>query len=347
MSLENHQNSEWPAEGLEYLGCCPVCGSRNRVMQYANLRDRLFAAPGIWTMYQCENCDVRYLDPRPDTSSIGMAYAAYYTHQEIRENTGDTLRGWFKLGLKNGYLNNTWHSALSPAFPRIARILSRIVPSWTNTFDHVVLRDLPKVKSGHLLDIGCGNGAYIKRIKALGWTVRGIDLDRQAIEYAKAQHLDVMEGDLSVFDGEQELFDVVTANHVVEHVHDPVAFLQSCWRLLKPGGMLRIESPNFNSTGSMEFGESWRGLEPPRHLVLFTHDNMKNCLHKVGFREISHSGWMPQYGPMFQLSKNLKNRISQEAVNLTILEKWKIRFQDAYLRKCESRREFFTFNCVK
>jgi len=66
-------------------------------------------------------------------------------------------------------------------------------------------------------------------------TTRGADII--------GSHLDELEGK---FDG---YFDVITLSHVIEHVHNPVDFCQGCWRMLKRGGFLWIETPNIDSIG--------------------------------------------------------------------------------------------------
>lgn len=72
---------EWPAEDLEYLNQCPLCGSPERTQLHDSLRDKVFfSAPGIWALWQCKSCRVGYLDPRPVPSAIGRAYGSYYTH---------------------------------------------------------------------------------------------------------------------------------------------------------------------------------------------------------------------------------------------------------------------------
>lgn len=347
MNLDHSCKESWPEGGLEYLGCCPACGSEAREIQYESLRDLLYAAPGIWTMYWCKSCDVRYLDPRPDKDSLPLAYERYYTHQDGIENAGDSAWGAIKLALRNGYLNSNWQTTYSPAFGLTAKFFSFVYPGWAKTYEHLATRDLPRNIKGSLLDIGCGNGIYIQRIKELGWSVKGIDFDRNAVEAARKRNLDVQLGGIELFDDKQEMFDVITANHVIEHLPDPVVFLNACWRLLRQGGMLRIESPNFDSDGREIFGKNWRGLEPPRHLVLFNSRNMKKFLNDAGFRNIKHAGWMPQYVLMYQASKNLQNLRPQGEKNINLIEKIKIKLHDLFLRKNEAKREFFTYICIK
>lgn len=338
----------WPEDELEYLGRCPVCGSESRSLQYAHLEDQLYGTPGSWSLYRCMKCRVSYLDPRPNIKTIGKAYVEYHTHGagDQRVLSKNPLRN-AKLALKNGYLNNTWNTSLQPAFPFLARIISRISPNWMELYDRHTLRNLPNPPRGELLDIGCGSGSFLKVAKAVGWSVHGIDFDERAIEAAKAEKIDVKLGGIELFDGQNELFDVITMSHVIEHVHDPKKVLKACWGLLKAGGTLWIESPNIDSWGAGVFGRDWRGLEPPRHLVLFNTRNMSELLSNVGFSKIQHAGWMAQLKPMYQASKNIRYGKAIGAENLTIFEKARIAMTDRKLKRDVNHREFFTFICTK
>ena len=81
-------------------------------------------------------------------------------------------------------------------------------------------------------------------------------------------------------------FAAVTMSHSLEHLHDPVAGLREIRRILQPGGTVWIDTPNLNSTGHKVFGADWRGLEPPRHLVLFTATALNSTLLRAGFDQI-------------------------------------------------------------
>jgi 2-polyprenyl-3-methyl-5-hydroxy-6-metoxy-1,4-benzoquinol methylase len=90
-------------------------------------------------------------------------------------------------------------------------------------------------------------------------------------------------------------------NHVIEHVHDPVALMAECARILKPGGSLVIVTPNIESYGHRVFGAFWRGLEPPRHLHIFSLSALTRCAERAGFRS-SKSWTTPVNAASFYLS---------------------------------------------
>jgi SAM-dependent methyltransferase len=134
-----------------------------------------------------------------------------------------------------------------------------------------------------LLDVGCGDGKFLVLAQQMGWAVTGLEPDPSAASNTRAKGITVIEGDISALADHVACFDVITCSHVIEHVHDPVAVLQAMHRLLKPGGRLWIETPNINSFGHERYGEHWRGLEPPRHLVLFNVESLSKVLHTIGF----------------------------------------------------------------
>lgn len=336
----------WPLEGLESLGCCPICGSAERKTAYADASDRLYGAPGTWTLYRCLDCLVCYLDPRPNSKTVGLAYASYHTHVAASRNP-DNLLGKAKLALRNGYLNNTWNTSLRPSLPLLARVLTQLFPKWMRMRERQILRDLPKPAKGTLLDIGCGAGSFLKMAKMVGWSVQGIDFDWEAVKVARKEGIDARQGGIELFDGQNDLFDVVTVSHVIEHVHEPRKLVEACLRILKPGGTFWIETPNFDSHGRKLFGKDWRGLEPPRHLVLFNTENLSKLLADSGFRNIRHAEWMPQFGPMYQASKNIRNRVAIGSRNLSILERIKIKIVDHRLKRDFAEREYITLICEK
>jgi SAM-dependent methyltransferase len=278
---------DWPAGAKENLGACPVCGGLGRTAVHPELTDRIFfCAPGVWAMHRCDTCHCGYLDPRPTPETIGLAYAEYYTHAAPQEGvflSSSTFVGR-RLGfLRNGYLNARFpRLALRPA--RLAGIrLLGCCPA-TRALAERDVRHLPTPAAGAtLLDIGCGSGAFVRRALGLGYAAEGLEFDAQAVAAAAGQGLPVREGSLPETGLPQESFDAVTLSQVIEHLHNPMAALAEIFRLLKPGGFFWLATPNMDAPGHVQFGPDWRGLEPPRHLVLFSGKALALALEQVGF----------------------------------------------------------------
>ena len=139
------------------------------------------------------------------------------------------------------------------------------------------------------MDIGCGDGSFLQVAQTCGWDVIGIDPDPKVVANCRSQGWNVLQGDIEQFYDKERLFDVITMNHVIEHVHDPLAVLKACHRLLKPGGQLWLETPNIDSFGHLQYGRNWRGLEPPRHLLLFNQRSLLTALLAAGFTSQSNA----------------------------------------------------------
>ena len=290
-------NKPWPVSELECTNC-PVCGSSARVVLHEGLIDNIFeCALGKWTLWKCMNCRSAYIDPRPTFESIYTAYANYYTHREVSKRDDYIDLGLFRKlrrKLVNGYTN--WRYYTSAEYSSIMGVfIAYIFPLHRRVIDHQYryLPQLPK-NGGSLLDVGCGDGAFLALAHTCGWDVTGLDPDPKAVENVTKQGLSAYLGGIEYFEGKTNLFDVITMNHVIEHVHKPIKLLEACYKLLKSGGQLWLETPNINSFGHTRFKKNWRGIEAPRHLVLFNRHSLKQAILSVGFTEL-HDCPQPNY----------------------------------------------------
>jgi 2-polyprenyl-3-methyl-5-hydroxy-6-metoxy-1,4-benzoquinol methylase len=284
-------SSEWPPESLERVPHCPVCGDTERRTLHEGLVDNTFRVTGgNWTLVECAACASAFLDPRPRPESIGRAYQRYYTHTR-----GDVPRPPYEsldLGrkirrrLSNGYTNRRFGTKHAPA-STLGPLIARLMPGQRRKLDRQH-RSLPVPREGRrrLLDLGCGDGSFLQIAASCGWQAEGLDPDPHAAATAGSRGMTVHAGGIDVFDGQSEQFDAITMSHVIEHLHDPMAVLRACHRLLRPGGTIWIETPNVASQGHRRFGVHWPGLDAPRHLVLFNSRSLRAALERAGFRSI-------------------------------------------------------------
>ncbi|MGH9127850.1 MAG: class I SAM-dependent methyltransferase [Acidimicrobiales bacterium] len=273
----------WPADGLEAVHACPLCAASRGPIIHHQLQDLVNQAPGSWEMRGCGTCGCAYLDPRPTVSSIGLAYATYATHAATEHpDRVIGMAGMARRALKNGYLAHRHGYDLSPCWP-VGSPLLAVVPGAARRASRFV-RHLDHPPPGaSLLDVGCGNGSFLLSMRQVGWRIQGTEPDSVAAARAAAAGVPVVAGLLEEGMFQSASFDVVTLNHVLEHLHDPVATLRICRALLKPTGHCWVATPNLCSEGHRRYGRAWRGLEPPRHLVVFAPASLDLAFASAGF----------------------------------------------------------------
>lgn len=264
---------------------CYLCGT-NGVGLYEGLTDQWFGVPGSWKIKRCPNpeCGLVWLDPMPTKQDVWKAYASYFTHEDYFPNAS------------RRYINFADRFAA-----RLCRLSYKIlmrVTTWRKKEKVWRLKGDSMFLSGgipghkRLLDVGCGKGSFIARMREQGWDVEGLEVDADAVEYARSKSgLSVHLGSLENIHFPDDTFDVITSNHVIEHVHDPISLVQECLRVLKPGGRLVLATPNIESFGHEYFGRDWSHLDPPRHLRLFTMKTLRECAVRAGFQSVDV--WCP------------------------------------------------------
>ena len=278
---------QWPVEDLEAVKACPVCSNAERALLYDDLWDGSFlTAPGTWSLWRCAGCRSAYLDPRPTQASIGRAYEQYYTHAAAKTPHLKTGFARLKDMLGNGYRNRHYGTALHPS-SSLGAVVAALIPATRRRMDHN-FRFLPRLDGGNkrLLDVGCGAGYFLTVAREAGWECSGAEPDPAAAANATARGLDVRQGGIDAWHDSPTGFDAVTMSHVMEHVPDPRETVEAVFDLLKPGGQFYLETPNIDALSHGAFGRDWRGLETPRHLVLFTLESLTGLLKNSGFTEI-------------------------------------------------------------
>jgi SAM-dependent methyltransferase len=99
---------------------------------------------------------------------------------------------------------------------------------------------------GSLLDLGCWDGRFLHSVEPR-WNTHGIEMSPVAAERAAASGVKIVGNDIKDLASLDERFDVITAFDVIEHVYDPLQFLQNCAHVLRPGGQLIVATGNTQS----------------------------------------------------------------------------------------------------
>lgn len=265
-------------------GKCPQCASYGEPL-YDRLPDRFFDSPGAWSFERCPSCRLIWLHPLPTTEETRNLPEDYFTHRPAGDRpTGKEPQG----GLREAILASQYGYAHLP-LSRATRLLGRLIGAlpWFEDWAGRYILWLPWTSCGRLLEIGSGNGEYLKRMQDLGWHGLGIEPDEAAAAIARDRYgVRVIAGSLDEAGLEDGSFQAIVMNHVLEHVPDPFRALQDCRRLLVPGGCLIIVTPNPAGLGHRLFNKSWANLDPPRHLHLFHPKALRSAVGQAGFESI-------------------------------------------------------------
>ena len=282
---------------------CPICKSPDIKVILEELTDDVANALEFSAhISECQNCSHSFLARSLSDEYLSSAYAGYYTQKPSAVDEshfmGDARFSSFKSFYERKY-------------KRQGNILSVIfnVPP-LNFFLNRAVRFLPSDKTQkrhNLLDIGCGNGEFLYRVKDLGFEVTGLDFDKHAVQHAQKINLNVKIGSAETIDDKIQ-FDNITASHVIEHLRDPNMFLDTVYKLLNDGGYFYLATPNFNSLGRHSFGKKWRGVDFPRHLHFFNYSGLYRLLKEKGFSRVEPVNDIAQSFNIFKTSIHLKNK---------------------------------------
>jgi 2-polyprenyl-3-methyl-5-hydroxy-6-metoxy-1,4-benzoquinol methylase len=228
----------------ETIMICPGCGSSSATKQFPLVHS---------SMWSCHDCGVSYVHPRASTEAM-LNKLQLWAEQDVVDK--DRLQQSFSPENLSYY----------------RRFLDWMTP-FANTGDQT------------LLDIGCSTGAFLSVSSEAGWQSSGIEIGKASATYASnTLGLQVTQGSLYDWQGEPESYDAVSLIEVIEHLESPGEALEQAYRLLKPGGVILVTTPNFNSLYRRLFGNRWWVVNcEDEHIVLFTIDSLKKLLVAHGF----------------------------------------------------------------
>lgn len=225
------------------VATCPTCGTPDAPIHHHDIVHRHYPIAGRYETRRCPNCTLEWVSPALSEAQIASFYPDdYYAHQGTTRPSR-----WSRLVARLGIDVRS----KEPAFAR----------------------------PGRMLDIGCGNGAAMRRYAAQGWKTVGVNFSGRAEDYEQR----VLIGRFLDMDFGDERFDYVRLNHTLEHLGEPVATLQKIFSILKPGGTLFIAVPNGNSWAYRLFGTFWWNYGVPCHLFVYNRKSLQVLLERNGF----------------------------------------------------------------
>jgi len=222
---------------------CPVC-EEGRARA-------LFDKQGF-TVVGCPNCGLRYVNPRP---------------------TADWLAAWYGTQYYQGERANA-AGAQHLHFPEMKIATARLRLDLIRPF----------CATGWLVDVGAGGGFMVEAAQAAGWHAVGLEPSTTAARHAaRERQVHMVGGRLEEAPFSSGRFNVVTMLDVLEHVTCPGKCLTQARRLLGPGGILLVETPNMAGWLPRLMGARHPWVRPPEHLTYFTPATLRVLLERAGF----------------------------------------------------------------
>lgn len=156
------------------------------------------------------------------------------------------------------------------------------------TFYERIKRINKKISNkGKMLDVGSALGDSLIEARNLGWKhLYGIELSDFAATKARERGLIVKTGFLRAAKFPSNFFDVVTLQDVIEHVKEPVKEISEIKRILKPGGLVFIVTPDVQGFWIKILGKNWYHYKPGEHIMYFSQDTLRKLLNDAGFKQI-------------------------------------------------------------
>ena len=143
-------------------------------------------------------------------------------------------------------------------------------------------------RKGRLLDVGCALGDFVEVAVARGWDAEGVEISAYAAAEARSKGLRVRTGVLEDLALPSGSYDVITLYDVVEHLTDPIATLREVYRLLAPGGVLHMVTPNVGGLQARLLGAKWYHYKPGEHIYLFSPKTAREVVERA---RLAWSGW--------------------------------------------------------
>ncbi len=239
---------------------CPVCDGE-AINDVLRVKDYTVSGESF-TIAECSSCSLRFTKDAPGAATI----APYYRSENYISHT-DTAKG---------VVNRLYHFVRKTTLVQKRKLIEKATG----------------IRSGNIVDVGSGTGAFPNEMKQNGWKTTGLEPDADArklamnlynLELADSSHLYQLPGDN---------FDAITLWHVLEHVHDLDRYMQQLKRLLKVTGNIFVAVPNYTSKDAAVYKEYWAAYDVPRHLYHFSPLSMQVLMEKHGLK-------ITQYKPMW------------------------------------------------
>ncbi|HXG87668.1 MAG TPA: class I SAM-dependent methyltransferase [Vicinamibacterales bacterium] len=201
-------------------------------------------------LVRCQTCDLVFVNPAFDEAHYQQVYASE-AYQKIMQGLGESSHDY-----------------------RVQRFGAERVT--------IMARHLPGLPTPRYLDVGCSTGFVVEAARDAGWDATGVDLNPSAVAFGRARGLNLLP--LALGDGAfaPASFDAISLFDVLEHLLHPRATLEQAARLLRPGGILFLYVPNYDSASRLLMGAAAHFIWPTHHLNYYTPITMADLMRQVG-----------------------------------------------------------------
>lgn len=160
-------------------------------------------------------------------------------------------------------------------------------------------------KFNSILDIGCGNGSFLKSVASFFSKYYGSEFNDSAFKKAKEKIKDLVNAG-ELLENVTEKIDVITMWHVLEHIPDPINFLNKIKKVMSSDSTLIIEVPNSNSLNYRIFKSEYNWVSLPEHIFYYNKESLMFLLESQGFEIINFTS--PRMFPLL-FSKHIKSNL--------------------------------------
>jgi len=245
------------------LGECPLCGEKKSTVLYE------LEVPVV----RCSQCALVYLNPQPRVEHQEFYDESYYDGSSTKKENADNedVLEAEKIGVR-----------LESCQAVVDRVM-KFIP-----------------EPGSWLDIGCGPGFLLSQAKERGWQCMGLDSSPFAPQFARERFglENVHTGLIEDVDFKGQTFDVISMQHVIEHLYEPLPTMRDILKLLKPGGILYLETPDICSGSALRDGADWLHIKLPEHVLYFSQSTLERLLRELNCEVLNVSKPVPGTGLM-------------------------------------------------
>lgn len=240
----------------------------------------MFGTREIFAYFECQACGcLQLINPPQDMSPYYPPNRYYSSNVALPEITVKKGFRRYSFNRRNEAqvfaYKNGWGQI---AKRRPAGEVAALMPTLSFMQEYTLLRQMGY--NAAILDVGCGKGVFLYQLASIGFqNLEGVDpfakniVDSKLNIRIRAMHLEELGA---------EKYDLITMHHSLEHVPDTSSALRAVKRLLRTGGVCKIEVPIMGCAAWQQYQTNWFDLDAPRHLYLHTAKSLEIAATEAG-----------------------------------------------------------------